>query len=290
MASQGDPRTLKSVSDTALLVAHHRAMESARADALFRDPYAQRLAGDRGEEIARRLRWGKRTAWSTITRTVLLDEIVLRLAGEGVDTVLNLAAGLDARPYRLAFPASLRWVEMDFPAMTAAKAELLAGDTPRCKLERVGVDLADVVQRNQALADLAGGMKKALVMTEGLLVYLNRTIVTELARDLYQQPAMQYWVTDLASPVILRRMQKWWGKQMKAANAWMDFAPPEGTKFFEPLGWREVEFHDLFLNSLRLNRPMPMAWMFKWLMKLFPTHAAKNLAKWRSGVVLLERK
>lgn len=36
------------VSDTARWVAVYRAWESARPDALFHDPFAQRLAGDRG--------------------------------------------------------------------------------------------------------------------------------------------------------------------------------------------------------------------------------------------------
>lgn len=280
---------LTSISDTALLVAHHRAMESARADALFHDSFAQRLAGERGEEIARKLPWGKRTAWSTITRTVLIDEIVMRLAAGGIDTVLNLAAGLDSRPYRLELPASLRWVEMDLPAITEAKEELLCNDRPRCQLHRVKVDLANHAERRRALTEQAAQMKKALVMTEGLLVYLNASTVTELASELHQQQAIQHWVTDLLSPAILKRVQKWWGKQMKAANAWMEFAPAEGTRFFEPLGWREAEFHDLFLNAVRIHRPPPLAWTLTLRMKLFPKHAAKQLAKMRSGVALMEK-
>ena len=114
---------LRSVSDTALLVAHHRAMESARPDALFRDPPAQRLAGERGVQIVRKLPWGRQNAWSTIVRTVLIDEIVLRLTAQGVDTVLNLAAGLDARPYRLELPTALRWGEWERPGITAGNAE-----------------------------------------------------------------------------------------------------------------------------------------------------------------------
>ena len=114
---------LRSVSDTALLVAHHRAMESARPDALFRDPLAQRLAGERGVQIVRKLPWGRQNAWSTIVRTGLIDEIVLRLTAQGVDTVLNLAAGLDARPYRLELPTALRWGEWERPGITAGNAE-----------------------------------------------------------------------------------------------------------------------------------------------------------------------
>jgi methyltransferase (TIGR00027 family) len=282
-------RILQSVSDTALLVAHHRAMETARPDALFRDPYAQRMAGERGEEIARKLPWGKRMAWSTITRTVLMDEIITRMVGEGVDTVLNLAAGLDARPYRLELPASLRWIEMDLPAMIAAKNEMLAADKPHCQLERVSVNLADIDERRKALAAQAGRMRKALVMTEGLLVYLNEKTVGELACDLHSQPTIRYWVSDLAAPLVVKRMQRWWGKQMKAANTWMDFAPAEGTKFFNPFGWREKEFNDLFENSRRIERTVPFAWLIDFQMKLFPKRAKKKIALWRTGVALLER-
>lgn len=281
---------LQSVSDTALLVAYHRAMESARPDALFHDPFAERLAGERGEQIARKLFWGRQNAWSTVTRTVLIDAMVQRLVAQGVDTVLNLAAGLDARPYRLELPASLRWVEMDLPAITAAKSEMMANERPRCRLQPLAVDLANHAERRRALAEQMETMKKGLVITEGLLVYLKPDTVAELGRDLHEQPALQYWVTDLLSPLVLKRVQKWWGKHMKAANAVMQFGPPEGTKFFEPLGWREAEFQDLFHNSLRINRPMPMAWMLKLQMKLLPKRTEKNLAKWRTGVALLERK
>ena len=289
MASSGGTRILESVSDTALLVAHHRAMESARPDALFHDPYAERLAGNRGAEIARRLPWGRSMAWSTIARTVLIDEIVPRLVGEGVDTVLNLAAGLDSRPHRLPLPSSLRWVEMDLPALTAAKTESLKDEKPRCQLERFSLDLANHAERQRALAAQLGTAKKALVLTEGLLIYLPEAVVEELARDLHESSPIQYWLCDLSTPLILKRMQKWWGKQMKAANTQMQFAPQKGTKFFEPLGWREKEFHGLFAASERMNRPMPFAWMIKWQMKLFPKRTQREMVKWQAGVVLLER-
>ena len=44
---------IESVSDTAFWIAHYRAVETKRRDALFRDPLAGVLAGDRGEKIAR---------------------------------------------------------------------------------------------------------------------------------------------------------------------------------------------------------------------------------------------
>src|SRR2546421_10012034 len=93
--------TIEHVSDTARWVALYRAMESERPDALFRDPYARRLAGERGERILTSMRKGRAWAWPMIVRTAVMDELILRaIQRDGGGTVLNLAAGLGTRPYR----------------------------------------------------------------------------------------------------------------------------------------------------------------------------------------------
>src|SRR6267143_6553964 len=108
-----DERGLRDISDTARWVAIYRAMESERPDALFHDPYARRLAGPRGEEIVRHMPKGRAMAWPMIVRTAVMDELIARaVERDGVHTVVNLAAGLDTRPYRLALPAKLRWVDV----------------------------------------------------------------------------------------------------------------------------------------------------------------------------------
>src|SRR4249920_2369696 len=63
---------IRNVSDTALWVAIYRAMESERPDALFNDPYARRLGGERGEAIARTMPEGH---WPIVVRTAVMDEI-----------------------------------------------------------------------------------------------------------------------------------------------------------------------------------------------------------------------
>lgn len=70
-------------------------------------------------------------------RARVFDERSLETLATGeITTVLNLAAALDTRPYRLELPASLRFVEADLPALLAKKSELLAQEQPRCALER----------------------------------------------------------------------------------------------------------------------------------------------------------
>ena len=62
----------------------------------------------RGKAIARKMRGSKYTKWSVIIRTCVIDELLHQAIAGGVNTVINLGAGLDARPYRLQLPASLR--------------------------------------------------------------------------------------------------------------------------------------------------------------------------------------
>ncbi len=109
--SQSEPSPeplIRNVSDTARWVAVYRAEETERADAIFRDPFARRLAGERGEQIAKLMPLGGDNAWSIITRTYLIDEFIKAELQRGADMVINLAAGLDSRPYRMKLPPSLR--------------------------------------------------------------------------------------------------------------------------------------------------------------------------------------
>ncbi|PYP53777.1 MAG: SAM-dependent methyltransferase, partial [Gemmatimonadetes bacterium] len=159
---------IEHVSDTARWVALYRAMESERADALFRDPYARRLAGERGERILASMQKGQAWAWPMIVRTAVMDELILRaIERDRVDTVLNLAAGLDTRPYRLPLQATLRWVEVDFADVIAYKQEQLAGEHPACALEQVGVDLTDVARRRALFDQIGAAARRVLVVSEG---------------------------------------------------------------------------------------------------------------------------
>jgi O-methyltransferase involved in polyketide biosynthesis len=66
--SEPSPEPLiRNVSDTARWVAAYRAQESERPDAIFRDRFARRLAGERGEQIARMMPLGRDNSWSLIS-------------------------------------------------------------------------------------------------------------------------------------------------------------------------------------------------------------------------------
>ena len=279
---------IRNVSDTALWVAMYRAYESERPDALFRDPHARRLAGARGEAIVASMPRGRAMAWPMIVRTAVMDEIVLHCVRDGAGSVLNLAAGLDTRAFRLPLPETLRWFDADLPDMVAYMQEQLAGERPACVHERVAVDLTDAAARAALFARVAAGGGPVLVVAEGLLVYLTPADVAGLAQQLHAQPQFRWWLIDLASPMLLRRLQGTWGARLKAGNAPMQFAPAEGTAFFAPHGWREAEFRSTWEEARRLHRTMRFAWLWNLVARLAPARKREQFRRF-AGMVLLER-
>lgn len=276
---------IRNISDTALWVAVYRAMESEREDAVFRDPFARRLAGERGEEIMRSIKPSVRHAWSYTARTHLVDTFVQQEVEHGADMVIDLAAGLDARPYRMSLPPTLRWVEIDLPDILEYKADVLKGEKPVCRVEHIPLDLADADARRAAFAELGRSAKRALIISEGLLVYLTADEVCALAEDLAAQPPFQRWATDLTNPALLKMLQKQIGSRLDQAGAPLKFGPEEGPRFFERCGWKPIDARGMLHTAAKLHR---LTLLFR-LFALFPdTKGEKPKAIW-GGVVLLEK-
>ena len=280
---------IENVSDTARWVAVYRAMETARPDAIFRDPFAARLAGERGESIVRAMRRGRATAWAMIVRTAVFDEIILdHVNAGGVDLVLNLAAGLDARAWRLRLPSTLRWVDVDLPGILDYKLEALRDEKTLCHYDAIRLDLRDADRRQALFSQLGADASRVLVLSEGLLVYLTPEQVGGLARDLHGPSSFHWWLIDIASPRLLKIMKKYWGKNLEAGNAPFQFGPAEGTRFFEPYGWREAQFRSTIDDARRLRREMPVMWLWRALARLRSRATRQEMSRF-SGIALLER-
>jgi methyltransferase (TIGR00027 family) len=246
--------SIRNISDTARWVAVYRARETERTDAVFRDQFARRLAGERGEQIAATMSFAEKNSWSFVARTWLIDQVISNQVKLGTDMVVNLAAGLDARPYRMNLPGSLRWIEVDLPEILAHKEDVLRNETSGCQLERVRLDLSDARGRRELFSMLGRQANRALVISEGLLVYLDEKEVTSLGQDLAVATSFQHWVIDLASPALLKMLAKKMGAPLDQAGAPLKFAPREGPDFFARSGWKPLEIHSVMHAAAKLNR------------------------------------
>ena len=179
-----------SVGTTAVMVAAARAAETEQPEPLIRDPYAKMLVA--GADTG---------AWTTIldddvvaraaaldpevaaifqhmrsyqaVRTHFFDAHFARATAAGIRQVVILASGLDARAYRLDWPAGTTVFEIDQPKVLEYKAATLAehGVEPRVTLHQVPIDLRH--DWPQALRD--NGFDAATPtawLAEGLLMYL----------------------------------------------------------------------------------------------------------------------
>lgn len=276
---------IRNISDTALWAAVYRARETERPDPLFRDPYARRLAGTRGEQIADSFPFSNRATWAWVTRTYLFDQFITEQVQQGVDMVINLAAGLDARPYRMALPSSLEWIEVDLPEILAYKERILGGEKPVCALERIRLDLSDVSARRELFGQLGRKASKALMITEGLLIYLTADEVGVLAQDLAAPPGLQRWLLDLASPGLVRLLQKNMGQQLSQGGASLKFGPKEGPEFFVRHGWKPVDVRSPLRTAARFKR---LSFGMRLLAMLPDSAGSKGSRPW-SGICLLAK-
>lgn len=153
-ANSEPAKELTGVGMTALGAAALRAFESGRADRLFNDPYAPAFVA-----AAPGILPGTSTADNfgesgpmgplaevfvhAVTRTRFFDDYLLAATGAGCGQVVLVAAGLDTRAFRLAWPDGVRLFELDQPDVLAFKERVLADQAarPRCARTAVPVDL-----------------------------------------------------------------------------------------------------------------------------------------------------
>jgi methyltransferase (TIGR00027 family) len=251
-----DTKPINDVTDTALWVAAYRAEESRRKDAFFNDPYAALLVGEEGIKIATHTQGSRYTAWSVVIRTVIIDRFINKLLNEGIDTVLNLGAGLDTRPYRMNLSPQLKWIEVDFPNIIQLKEERLRFETPRCQLQRFSMDLSVEQLRTEFLAKINSESKNVLVLTEGVVPYLTNEEAKSLALDLHANKNFSHWINEYYSPEILAFLRT--PKRLKQMeNSPFQFYPEHWFHFYENNGWNELETLFFGIESEKLGRTSP---------------------------------
>lgn len=276
---------INDVTDTALWVAVYRARETERSQPLFRDPLARKLAGERGPSIEKAMHDSNYVEWSVVMRTCIIDEYIMTLVGEGLDCVVNLGAGLDTRPYRMELPKTLRWIEVDFPNIINLKNERLASEVPRCRLERIALDLAKESERSTLFAKINAESKNVLVLTEGVTPYLSNADVASLAKGLREQSHFKHFIADYNSRELIKRVRHRRRKQMR--NAPFLFDPPDWTNFYADLGWKVRAMKYLGEEASRLGRPAPHPWSMRALLSIMSAKKKEKLLR-MNGYALLE--
>ncbi len=280
-----DTTAIANVTDTAAWVATYRARETLRSDALFKDPLAKILAGPQGETIAAQAH-SRGADWYVVIRTCIIDDFIRSAVADGVDTVINIGAGLDTRPYRLDLPADLLWIEVDYPGIIDPKTTLLSQELPCCRLERTALDLNLKKDRQDLFAAIDARSKKVLVLTEGVLPYLSEEQVFSLGQDLALNASFQLWIVDYFSKRFMKMMN---GKRRKnqMKNAPFIFGPDHWLKFFAAAHWTLKEMKFIAPTARALGRNPPLPYLVLQILRLLPRFISRSFDE-STGFALLQ--
>jgi methyltransferase (TIGR00027 family) len=258
---------LTGVGRTALGVAMVRAMESRRRNPLFRDPYAAAFLAaapeviDRAQRGTAALVGGVSSAgaafWSrAVIRTRFFDDFLLEAAGGGIEQVVILAAGLDTRAYRLAWPDGRRVFELDLPEVLAFKRHVLDRHhaRARCDHRPVAVDL----RADWAAPLVAAGLRpdrSTAWLLEGLLIYLSGAEAVQLFTtvDALSAPGSRAaFEFEEIDPGTLRDQARRLPVVAEYAALWQG-GEPEAPGWLARHGWR-VQRHDALEVGARYGR------------------------------------
>src|SRR3981081_3696609 len=125
--------------------------------------------------------------------------------------------------------------------------------------------------------------KRALIIKEGLMIYLTAEANGALASDLAAPATFHSWIFDIASPGLLRMLRKRMATQLSQA-APFKFAPEEGPRFFTRFGWKPVEIQSLLKNAAQLKR---LSFLLRLLAALLPESEKSRRERPWSRVYLL---
>lgn len=229
----------RAVADTGILVAAIRAAETRRPDRLFDDPFADKLAGAHGRQMLADAvaATGDKSMLQIVVRTRFWDEALLKVVPP-IQQVVILAAGLDARAYRLPWPDGTTVFELDQPAVIAAKTAALADDQPRARRVAAGTDLTtdwtDTLRDNGFNSDTP-----TVWLLEGLLQYLDESAVrTVFSRVDAMSVAGSVLLYDIVGKTLLESVMLTAVREQMARNGapWL-FATDTPAELCEPLGW-----------------------------------------------------
>jgi len=246
-ALAGPVTDMTGVGLTSRWVAANRALETEHASPLYRDPYARELAGDAGFDVLYSMRTASGMAsfngpdpYLTVRTRFFDDALLNSVRSSSIEQVVILAAGMDARAFRLEWPGGTRVFEVDRDDVFAHKEAVLAGmnATPSSDRRVVRQDLAQPWVSALVSAGFDPG-KKAAFLAEGLLFYLDESAVTSIFDALRGISAPGSWLgVDMMNPEVLTSpfMATYLKKLSELGCPWkFGIADPES--FLASKGW-----------------------------------------------------
>ena len=241
------------VSLTSQYMAAVRAVENKRADRLFSDPFAQKLAGEKiMSEIAPAIKkYEDRGRPVVAVRTRFFDDFLMSSSVSGIRQVVILGAGMDTRAFRLPWHPDTHLYELDQPEVIQLKESLLNVTSAKCYRDSISIDLRQDWSKKLIVQGFETS-SPSIWLLEGLLYYLNPAdvrILLNTISDLSTDGSM------LGADLLNEKMRQ---SDNGFAKYW-ESGCDEPEKFLEQFGWQAsvVQYGDDTASFGRFNYKFP---------------------------------
>ena len=229
------------VARTAFYCCLLRADDAASARPVCGDGLAARFLDDGVRRELEPLLRHRAPAASNVARHRLIDDLVRRrLAEDPATHVVLLGAGFDTRAFRM---AGGRWWEIDDPALlTYKEARLEAAAAPN-PVVRLPISL-ETGRLAEHLAPLAGDAP-ALVVVEGVTVYLADEVLAELVRAVRSSLPRATLICDLMTPGFARTFSRGLRRELERLGAHFGRRREHPRRIVERAGYTARERHSI---------------------------------------------
>jgi methyltransferase (TIGR00027 family) len=251
------------VARTAFYCCTLRADDAATPTPICGDTYAARFVdAELRRELAPVLRHGPPRA-SNVARHRLIDDLIrARLAEDATTRVILLGAGFDTRAFRL---RGGRWLEIEDPQILAMKEERLPAAGAPNPLTRVPVSF----QHDSLAARLAplAGDDRALVVLEGVTMYLADEILAEVAGTVRAAFPRATLICDLMTPTFARTWARSLQRDLAGLGARFGERRGHPRRIIERVGYTAREHHSIPGRAREAGTfPVP-GWLFHTLLR-----------------------
>ncbi len=233
--------TSSKIALTAFYCCALRAADAVSEAPVCGDRFAARFVDDLVRSRMAPLMRFKGPAASNVARHRLIDDhLRSKIRRDPGRRIFVLGAGFDTRAFRL--PGG-RWWEFDDPALFALKEERLPERSAPNPLLRRSIDFSR--ERIAKYLEPLAGNDEAVVVLEGVSVYLAPGALTTLASTVHAFLPRAELIADLMSPAFRRWFGRGLGKELERLGAHMVDTTAHPREAIEVAGYRAKGFKSI---------------------------------------------
>jgi len=261
---------MKPISKTAFYCCGVRMQDAELPKPVCGDVYAKAFMSQEGLQILDTFKDETGPNTSNVARHRIIDDLVRHeLSANANLKVIIIGAGFDTRAFRL---NGGTWVELDEPQVIAYKEERLPASDAKNELHRIPIDFS-MDSLEEKLSPFASHAP-AVVIIEGVLMYLERSVIDQLLQTLRRQFPHHKLICDLMTRVFFQKYGRTIHEKITGMGASFKFTADNPEALFLQSGYRRSGWFSMVEKAFEFgSKKIPKIVLRTFLPKLIKGYA-----------------